>query len=1103
MQKISDMTVRFIGNSGPFLKAFLQKYSKYPIDETVTNTDFAYLCDMTESSTIRSSARRLLLAALAVFVCTGLHAQFSLTGNDPARVRWMRTDTPSYRIIYPAGLDSLARIYGTELEAARKPLSWSSGYFSGQTFRSRLPVVLHPYYPFSNASVVWAPKRMDIYTLQDPFAPNPTPWARDLAIHEGRHATQMQFCGDGKFKVFKWLSGEALTGVLSGVYPGPAFLEGDAVVAETALTQAGRGRQASFLEYLAPAFDSGDWRDYWQWTYGSLTRFAPDYYRSGYMLVAGTRVFFNDPTFTKDYFWTSVHKMRFFNLQHTVRQASGMKFKKSFRTIEEGFRDTWQAEALERAPFMNSVQLTESPRLHTQYSNLTLGSDGGIYSVKSSLDRPCSLVKIAPDGSEERLSLFSGSTSPLVCSNGKVFWSEARQDTRWTLGGTSDIYFISTTENPRRICRLTSGKRLFNPAAAPDGRLLSACEYPVTGGTRLVTIDSSTGEYAGCWTAPDGIQMTESAWIGDRIFVAGLSDNGMGIYEIAGRDSLGKAVLKIVANPVPVELSHLGTWPGTSSLTFVSDHSGVLEMYRIDVDSKELTQVTSTRYGISNPVVDPVSGDLFYTSLASSGKPEEHRQGRMVYRTGFEELPMKPAEYSKIHSSPVAEKLSEQEKSLAGGSWNEGLPAQTTFSEPTEYSKIRLPHIHSWAPLYFEYDNIENLSFDEITRSAALGATAFFQNHLSTGYGSAGVEFGPDTYNTDRWRGALHLDYTYEGLYPVFEFELDVNERERMDVKRVYAEKNFVKSYFANGTFLNNSSYAAGSVKGYIPFNFSSGGVARGFVPQVRFSVSNDLYDDTVYLLQYSETEESGEDSGIYKVAGQLGTGTPSSSCMNTLALSARGYVMQKQGPSQIFPHLGIGAEAGVVSRPGHSGNYRTTAYTYAYGYLPGLTSLQGIKLTASFEKAFGGSAYSFPIVALSTGPRGFADSNFRSVLSRNFRTRTCLSADWSVPFLSVDWSFLSPLAYVRNFVLTPFCDVEWDTFGTIPDIGMNPMGVKGDTLMSVGADLEVILGNFIWLPYQTRAGIRYAWNTWNNMDLLGLANLDRHYIGMTFSVDL
>ena len=112
---------------------------------------------------------------------------------------------------------------------------------------------------------------------------------------------------------------------MSGLFPGPALLEGDAVTTETALTSSGRGRQASFLSYMKPAFDCGDMRNYWRWTFGSDKLYTPDYYRSGYMLVAGTRVFFNDPLFIEEYFSRTKKLVSFFNLQKTVKDASGMR----------------------------------------------------------------------------------------------------------------------------------------------------------------------------------------------------------------------------------------------------------------------------------------------------------------------------------------------------------------------------------------------------------------------------------------------------------------------------------------------------------------------------------------------------------------------------------------------------------------------------------------------------------------------------------------------------------------------------------------------------------------------------------------------------------
>lgn len=136
------------------------------------------------------------------------NAQFSLTGNDPAALRWRQMETENFRLIFPKGEDSLARVYGTELEEARLRIARSSGYLIGQSYKGKMPVVLHSRYVLPNASVTWAPKRMDIFTVNDPYEPTAMPWVRNLAIHEGRHAAQMQFGADRGNKALHWLFGE-------------------------------------------------------------------------------------------------------------------------------------------------------------------------------------------------------------------------------------------------------------------------------------------------------------------------------------------------------------------------------------------------------------------------------------------------------------------------------------------------------------------------------------------------------------------------------------------------------------------------------------------------------------------------------------------------------------------------------------------------------------------------------------------------------------------------------------------------------------------------------------------------------------------------------
>lgn len=395
----------------------------------------------------------VILLALTSFKSS---AQFSLTGNDPAALRWRQMETENFRLIFPKGEDSLARVYGTELEVARLRIARSSGYLIGQSYKGKMPVVLHSRYVLPNASVTWAPKRMDIFTVNDPYEPTAMPWVRNLAIHEGRHAAQMQFGADRGNKALHWLFGEMAAGAFAGIYPGPAFLEGDAVVAETALSRSGRGRQASFLEYMRPAFDCGDRRDYYRWFYGSNKNYTPDYYRVGYMLIAGTRVFFNDPLFTQEYFDRVVRKGWLFNLQKTVKAASGKSFNESFRIIEENFQQLWNVETALREPFMPSRQVSRTPSMHTEYKGAVTVDGSGIYSLKSGMATANSLVRLDASGNEKRIRSFASYTSSLFLDSEsqRIFWSESVAGCRWTLGGSSRIRYVDLTK-PRKVHDLT------------------------------------------------------------------------------------------------------------------------------------------------------------------------------------------------------------------------------------------------------------------------------------------------------------------------------------------------------------------------------------------------------------------------------------------------------------------------------------------------------------------------------------------------------------------------------------------------------------------------------------------------------------------------
>ena len=53
--------------------------------------------------------RRILPLLAALLTSLPAAAQFHTMGEDPGSVRWNTIETPTYRVIYPRGLDSLGR----------------------------------------------------------------------------------------------------------------------------------------------------------------------------------------------------------------------------------------------------------------------------------------------------------------------------------------------------------------------------------------------------------------------------------------------------------------------------------------------------------------------------------------------------------------------------------------------------------------------------------------------------------------------------------------------------------------------------------------------------------------------------------------------------------------------------------------------------------------------------------------------------------------------------------------------------------------------------------------------------------------------------------
>ncbi|MBR6859226.1 MAG: hypothetical protein IKM89_07440 [Bacteroidales bacterium] len=1005
---------------------------------------------------------RVLAALAAVLLPLCAQAQlFSPTGNDPGRLRWSSFRTGDYQLIYPRGLDSLATVYGTLFQQYSVPLSASTGFRPNEKFLRPMPVILHPYTGMSNGLVAWAPRRVDIFTLPDVSGLTPIPWAKLLAIHEGRHVSQKQFLRTGFWKGFHYPFGE-LPEMIIGMIPNSSLLEGDAVVAETALTRAGRGRSGDFLSEMRMYFDTGDLRNWYQWRYGSIKKYTPDIYRLGYLTVAGFRYRYEDPYFTHKFLQVASSLGGAFSAMNSAsKKSSGQKLPVAWNEMMATYRNLWSQDDSRRAPFSEAEPQVRLPRSYTVYAG-SVPAGGEIYAEKAGMDLPAVLVRVDPDGKETTVSAFGGEgklawSAPLQ----RVYWSEAIPDVRWTLKQDARIrYYDAQTGHKGSLVRKG---RYFSPAISPDGLSVAAVEYLTDGSAAVVVLDARNGDLLRRWKAPAGFQPTEVVFQETGLVFTAITDDGTGLYRVPRDGGRPETLLA----PQPVTVKDISAVDGNTIL-LVSDRTGTSEAYTFSAG--KLTQLSVTKYGLGSPFF--TDGRLYASVL----RPE----GRLISQV--ECLP-REVDFKDIFRDPVAEVLSAQEAKLAA-SLPEN-PVQLTPAKP--FRKVSDAfHFHSWAPVYVDLSRPVISFRDYYFQTASLGATGFFTNRLGTVNGSLGLSFHERVSPEEKTPGAgFHFRMSYSGLYPVFDFALDVGDR---DAALQIPYLDTAKDSLFVGSSSYQKMYVGGMASVALPLDFSSGGWDRRIEPSLALSLSNDeLYDP--FLPVKADTDGGYSDDKSYKDRPQW---TSHTTAYRTAAV-LRGSFLRPAARSQMMASKGFGFEVGVTGS-----DFNWSEYGKVYAYLPGLHPWHGLKISAAVRHYSMDLYSSWFADPCPPAPRGLAkNADVEAFLLMAAPLAGRISLDYAMPVLPMDFS-IGNIFYFRNFEVVPFADITL----LQPATGVN---MTGNQLWSAGADIAVNIQRLVLISSNFSIGVRVAYSGGSAFPFLQeqIPGLKPLYVGAVFNTEL
>ncbi|MEO6976825.1 MAG: hypothetical protein ABI113_00560 [Mucilaginibacter sp.] len=413
-------------------------------------------------------------------------------GGNPPSIKWNQVNTPAAKVIFPSGLDSVARQVASIVQQMNGYILPTIGGKQRQ-----VSIVLQNQTTVSNAYVGLAPFRSEFYLTpeQNSFDVGSLPWHQQLAIHEFRHVQQYNNFNVGLSHVLKVLFGEGGQALGNDLAIPNWFFEGDAVFNETLVSKQGRGRLPFFYNGFRALWAENRSYSYMKIRNGSYRDYMPDWYPLGFMMVAYGRQNYGDDFWKKVTQDAASYKGGFYPFQRAVKKYSGTSFKVLkdsalgyFRSAFGGLPfDTSSTSRRQRKEFANHPKHFDADREYPSFIN-----DSTLIYVKTTYDHVHQFMIKDKTGERKLATRAVSIDNYFDYHDGKLVYSAYKPDPRWGYRNYSELVVLDiNTATERKITRKT---KYFSPAFSDDGKTIVTVEVAPSGKSDLHLIDVESGK---------------------------------------------------------------------------------------------------------------------------------------------------------------------------------------------------------------------------------------------------------------------------------------------------------------------------------------------------------------------------------------------------------------------------------------------------------------------------------------------------------------------------------------------------------------------------------------------------------------------------------
>ncbi len=995
--------------------------------------------------------------------------------------------SPNFQIIYPDSFQEakLAKSYLRKMELAYGIYADSVRYNYGLS--KKFPMVLHTFNSQSNGLTVWAPRQIDFYATPSLDFISTEPWDISLTTHEGRHAWQIAHFNRGFFKVLYWLFGDQVIGGASGIYPSKWFLEGDAVVAETQMTEGGRGRNGFFLNNTLKAiipdnasggsassdnYFYGKNRSWDRWRFGSVKAFSPSAYDVGYMINSMARYRSKDADLAhKILNYESSHFLNFNVVASAFKKHSGYTHREyvkdsllqQYYRLNTNSRMAVLLDSVRSIISASGVNPSESlitnpisrtgvkQGYYSEYKHLKAVGKDSVVALVQGYATPGYFVLISLDSTskssspawkETLIRPFNYDFDPSSYYDGKIYWSEYTTDPRWSQHSVFSICYIDYKTGEVAEYPGSEYERIPQMVEIEGRPMLFTVRY-VNSSDGNAAMHSFIHSIDAKSYGADSLKYPRFSAEGQIVTYAiskykptrQVDSIEMSEYEAyyALLDDRGVSIVRGrygLDKGTPIEYREEILPPSFHTIKNLKKYKGEL-FFLTDMFGAS----TLCRMNIETKKIRLASASIGISgySFAKDGSlfivKSVGDRGKFPFKEVLADIEVSP---DMEFSYPLATELANQYQEKYGKALadyalkleNVEKASADIFSDK-EYSKgANLFKIHSWAPVYAEYTGETSGDYDSFYEEASPGLSLYSQNTLGTMRAMFGYAYNDK-------KGGLGKSKNLHSAHAT------INWSGWYPVIEGSAHFND-KVMYKKGRYSFRSSLSA-----YIPLTWEADGWVRGITPALSWSFKNNqLVTEGTDLIQVNRHQAN---------------------------LSLAIYKTQSVAKAQVYPRWGIGGRVAASLSPEGAPYFGSLFSAYVYGYTPGLALNQGLRLSVAFQRQMADKRKYWLDNHLDT-PRGFTEDMY----GRNMFRAT---ADYAIPLYLGDIS-IGPIAYLQQLQIIPF--VDYSRIDFLRPYGGGAMGFytgshyQWEDRYSFGGDI-MLKGHFFRIGFPMYIGVRYA----------------------------